>query len=156
MSVRGTAALLPLDIHGLIEAQQNRPGKHQLNYLPTQYLRSPCDFMGLVGNVCPVALPCWVEDTDGGIVRTADGHSCVLRPLPGFAYNPSVIPAPQWLLEAAAPFFGGRLRYIGTNRVPANNKPVRCRNPHTQADWNLRFGDSAGRWGSASDLLYAI
>ena len=88
-----------------------------------------------VGNACPAVLKCAVEDEHGQLLHQA-AEQCVLRPLTGFAYNPSAVPAPPSLVAAARGRLGD-LRYVATTRVPRNNKPVNCRNPWVHANWTM-------------------
>ena len=114
------------------------------DYTDQQYFR-PCE--DNVGSACPFALECAVLNTSGHRLHRPQrrARSCSVRPLAGFGWNPSLAPAPSWLVEATA----GKVRFLATTRVPANNKQVRCANMHTDPNWNHR-SDAAS---SGSDLL---
>lgn len=71
------------------------------------------------------------------------GHAnCTVRPLVGFSYNPSVIEAPAEVIAAAAAAGVKGVKYMATDRVPANNKRVMCTNPWVEEHWERRHGFS--------------
>ena len=151
----GTGLLPPVHIEHRLDA----PPVPGLRYRPSQYMVSACDHMGTVGGVYPTVLGCAVEDAHGRAVRPARppgdgieasaGAGCVVRPLPGFAYNPSIVPAPAAVRMAMAAY--GDVRYVGTTRAAANNRAVACANPWVSPLWKDRTTTS----GSDALLLDA-
>mgnify|MGYP007078081201 CR=1 FL=1 len=104
-----------------------------LRYPPKQYESSACNGLGTAGGVCPaVLLPCHVSRLpwDGGLERL---HDCMVQPLPGFGFNPTVVHAPSGMRRALRSVLP-QLRFVATSRFEQNNKLVHCRNPAVRAD----------------------
>ena len=117
-----------------------------------QYVFNPCDGLWTAGDVCPEILDCAVQEKmgTGETVFPDEENACKITGLPGWGYNPSVVPAPKWLRERAKWQLGlsDKVAFVATSRVKASNKPVACLNPKV-VDWDIRRRANA----TASDLV---
>ena len=117
-----------------------------------QYVFNPCDGLWTAGDVCPEILDCAVQEKmgTGETVFPDEENACKITGLPGWGYNPSVVPAPRWLRERAKWQLGlsDKVAFVATSRVKASNKPVACLNPKV-VDWDIRRRANA----TASDLV---
>ena len=104
-----------------LRSDQRGPG---LRYVRAQYDTDACAGLGTAGGVCPVTLPCVQAPHESG------RGPCIVQPLDGLGFNPSIVLAPTSVRRQAAAVLnlGSSVHYVATHRFETNNRRVRCAN----------------------------